>query len=802
MSTLAYLDTSLPLETRVSDLISRMTLDEKLTQLTSRQRAIPRLGIPEYQISTEGAHGVLVRGLISPWPYGVSTVFPQPIGMSCTWDEELLGRIGEVIGDEARIWYERSNRNRFLTLWFPTIDMERDPRWGRNEEAYGEDPFLAGKLAASLIRGVQGDHPHYVKVACAAKHFYGNNVEKDRGSTSTDISERVKHEYYLRVFKYAFIEGKMLSLMTAYNEVNGVPCIVHDEVNELVKGKWGCEGFIVSDGNDLAQQITLHKWCETMAEAIAGALKAGIDSMTEYVEQPVADAAAEALEKGYMTESDIDKALKNIYRVRFRLGQFDPDEMCPYTNIPQERLCGAEHSSVALEASRKSVVLLQNDGILPLDPASRNKLLVLGDLGTKNMPDWYSGLAPISLTPYEELRKIVPMQNVQTMSIHDLCAIYSDTHKAWLRVDLDGKVFFDGDEETRTVFEEIDWGFDSVSYRDTLSGRYLDLQPDFSFNCKSEMVWGWFTQELFLRDEKSGRFLPHGHFYLERYSDEQKAEIGDMMSTLRREILSDGISPSIEAASKADTVLLYLGNHPLINGRECFDRPAITFPRRWTELIDRLHAVNKNIILTLIAGYPYAFPEEAGRLRAVMYASHGEQYVGKAVAETLFGINNPAGRTSMTWYLSENDLPDIFDYDIINNPRTYMYFDKPVQFPFGYGLSYTTFEYSDMDVNRDGEHYVVSLSVKNTGEHDGDEVVQLYATLDGVPVKAPIKQLCGFERINLAANESKRISLKVPVEEVRLFDEKENEFSIIPQSITFMAGASSEDIRLKVSAET
>jgi len=796
MSVPDYLNTLQTLEKRVSDLISRMTFEEKLTQLSSRQKAIPRLGISEYHICAEAAHGLMVRGLFDQWPYGISTVFPQPIAMSCTWDVELLGKIGEVIGDEARIWYERDGRKAWLTLWFPTIDMERDPRWGRNEEAYGEDPFLAGKLAASLVRGVQGNHPHYIKAVCAAKHFYGNNVEKDRGSVSTDISERVKHEYYLRVFKYAFVEGKMLSLMTAYNEINGVPCINNHEVNEIIKGDWGCEGFIVTDGSDLDQTVTHHKWCETKAEAIAAAYKAGIDSMTDPGEQSVADAAAEAVKKGYISEEHLDHALKNIYRIRFRLGQFDPDEMCPYTSIPQERLCCEEHSAIALEASKKSIVLLQNDGILPLDSKSCGKLLILGDLGMKNMPDWYSGLPPVSLTPYEEIRKIVPPQDVQAMRFHDLCAIYNESKRAWLRVDLDGNVFFDADEKTRTIFEEIDWGFDSVSYRDTLSGKYLALQSTSTFDCKSDKVWGWFTRELFLRDENTGKFLPHGHFYLDLFSDEQKTEINERIVNLRCEILSDGMAPSLEAAAKAETVLLFMGNHPMINGRECFDRPAITFPSRWTKLIERLSKVNKNIVLSLIAGYPYAFAEEAKSLRAVMYTSHGEQYIGKAIAQSLFGLNNPAGRTSMTWYLSEDDLPDINDYDIINSPRTYMYFDKPVQFPFGHGLSYTSFAYNDLGVSRNGDSYVVSVCVKNIGERDGDEVVQLYATFSGVSVKAPIKQLCGFERVAIAAGESKKVSLTVSPEELRLYSETEKAFTIIPQSITFTIGTLTEEVEL------
>jgi beta-glucosidase len=496
-----------------------------------------------------------------------------------------------------------------------------------------------------------------------------------------------------------------------------------------------------------------------------------------------------------ITEADIDIALTNIFKLRFRLGQFDPDELCPFTSISQDRLCCAEHSDTALEAARKSIVLLQNDGILPLDKEKCGKTLVLGDIAEKNLADWYSGHPPEAIAPLDAIRDIIGDNSVHTVSIHDTCAIFNDDENGWLRLDEEGNVTFDGDIHTRAIFEEIDWGFNSVSYRSASSGKYLNLMPDRTLGCISDMVWGWFTHELFLRNESDRKFLPHGHLYGDRYNDEQKAEISIMVSALRSEILSDGLMPVVEAAASADKIIIVLGNHPLINGRECFDRPAITFPKRWTQLLERVAAVNKNIILTLIAGYPYAFPEESKLARAVLYTSHGEQYVGKAVAEALFGQYNPAGRLSMTWYLSESDLPDINDYDIINNPRTYMYFDKPVQFPFGYGLSYTAFEYEDMSAGKNMNGYTVSCNVRNTGALGGDEVVQLYFSPDGMPVKAPVKQLCGFSRIYLQPGEMKTVIFDVPDSELRFFDENENEFSIIPESISFLIGKSSADIR-------
>jgi beta-glucosidase len=784
-------------EERIKDLISQMTPQEKIGLLPTRQQAIPRLGIKEYSIGAEGAHGLLVRSYYDQWPFGESTVFPQPIGLSCTWDKELMYRIGDVIGTEARVWYEKTERSQWLTLWFPTIDMERDPRWGRNEEAYGEDPYLAGKLAASLIRGTQGDDPYYVKAACAPKHFYGNNVEKDRLSTSTNISERVKHEYYLRVFEYAFLEGGALSVMTAYNEINGIPCIANPENLSIVKGKWGCEGYIVSDGDDLLQTVTFHKYRKTNAEAITVALKNGVDCFPEQKPENVTESATDAFKEGLITEEDLDRAITNTLKIRFRLGQFDPDEANPYSAITEDRLCCDEHSATALEAYRKSVVLLKNDGILPLDSETCGKVLVLGDLAKKNLPDWYSGKPPHTVSPLDAMSGVLSEDSIITVGTHDTCAIFNKEEKGWVKDDGAGIITFVADEAARTIFEEIDWGFDSVSYRNVETGKYLCLNNDLTLSCNADDVWGWFTMELFLRNEDTGDFLPHSEVFGNRYEEPDNKTIDKLASKLKRVTLSDGLAPAVKAAASVDTVILMLGNHPLINGRECFDRPSLNFPGRWTRLIEQITAVNPNTVLTLIAGYPFTFTEEEKLLRAVLYTAHGEQDVGTAVSDVLFGKYNPAGRLSMTWYKSEDDLPDINDYDIINNPRTYMYFDKPVLFPFGHGLSYTTFEYSKLTAEQTDNGYTVFCRLKNTGERAGDEVAQLYATLHGVPVKAPIRKLCGYERINLDPGEEKTLVFNVPDNELRLYDEESAGFTIIPESITFAIGASSKDIRLE-----
>jgi beta-glucosidase len=791
----AYLDTAKPLDERVRDLVSRLTTEEKIGLLPTRQEAVPRLGIPAYSVGGEGAHGLLVRRTNDQTPSAATTVFPQPIGLACTWDAELMERVGDVIGEEARAYYEQDGRSRWLTLWFPTIDMERDPRWGRTEEAYGEDPFLAGKLAAALIRGAQQVKGDAARMACAPKHFYGNNVERNRVSVSTELSERAKREYYLRVFQTAYTEGGALSMMTAYNEINGVPCIVNPEINGIVRGEWGFEGFVACDGGDFAQTVTHHRYCETHAESIALSLKAGMDSFTDKAEL-VMSAAKEALIQKLISEEDLDRAVFRSLRVRFRLGQFDPDEGSPYFGGV---LCGPEHSATALEAAQKSVVLLQNDGALPLDPAACGKVLVLGDLAETNMPDWYSGKPPHAVTPLEAIRAFVP--DAQFMTVRDLCTITreeADGSVSSLCVDDDGNVTFGC--ETGTVFEECDWGFTTVTFQNIKTGKYLALRQDGTLSCVSEKVWGWFTFERFHRDEETGRFIPHADTFNDGMTDENKAAANRLLSALRCEVL-DGVSPAVDTASRCDTVIVVLGNHPLLNGRECFDRPDIAFPKRWRTLLRRLSEVSGNVILTLIAGYPYAFPEDAKLVRAVLYTAHDEQDLGTAVAESLFGKNNPAGRLPMTWYLSQDDLPDMDDYDLINHPRTYQYFDKPVQYPFGYGLSYTTFTYTGFSADPDGDGFSLFCAVRNAGTRAGDEVVQFYVTCKGeMTVRGkretlPRRRLCGFERVSLKPGELKHVSLRVPRDELAFYNEETGRMQVVPGLYLFSVGASSEDIR-------
>jgi beta-glucosidase len=394
-----FLDPALSLQERINDLISRLTVEEKAGFIPTRNAAVERLGILSFGFGAEGAHGFVDRE-------GRNTTFPQTIGLASGWDRELLRKVGEIAAVEARVFYKTHERRGGLAIWSPTIDMERDPRWGRTEEGYGEDPFLTGELSSAYVRGAQGDDPFYLRVSCGPKHFFANNNEKNRAGCSCSVPQRAMHEYYLAPFKAAIHGARAASLMTAYNEVNGIPMMLHPMLNEIVKKEWGIEGNLVTDGGDFLQTVNVHHYFDTHAETLATALKNGADSMTDDSAK-VIDAIKEALEKKLITEEEIDEHLKRVLAVRFRFGHFDPPGKCPYDVIDESYLMKDEYREVSREAVRKSAVLLKNEGMLPLRPEKvKGKIAVIGPLADTFHLDWYSGNPAYLRTPLEGLRDL------------------------------------------------------------------------------------------------------------------------------------------------------------------------------------------------------------------------------------------------------------------------------------------------------------------------------------------------------------------------------------------------------------
>ena len=798
-------NSSLPLDERINDLISQLTADEKISFLPSSHPAVERLGLKEFDLGGEGAHGLVHR------EGGLATVFPQPFGLSMTWDMDLMKKIGSVIGDEARVYYLTKGRNSFLLLFFPTIDMERDPRWGRNEEAYGEDPFLSGKLSTELIKGAQGDHPFFLKIATCPKHFYANNYELERTYINSVLDERLKNEYYLRVFAYAFEEGKAASLMTAYNAINGIPGMTNPELDSLLRAKWGAESIFLSDGGAFGLLISEHKTYETPAESAAAAVKAGLDI---FLDSPalVIDAATDAYKRGLLTDADLNKAMFNQLKIYFRLGVYGKTPNNPYEKIPESSLCSKENALLAKQAALESVVLLKNDGFLPIDNSKNQIIAVIGMLGNENMPDWYSGNPPYQITPLEGIRKEFPKCEVLYEDSCDTVAFFGKNQKKWLRVNKDNSLAWDGTEETRTVFKKCEWGNGAGGFKNLETNLYLTTTPEGELVCGAESIWGWFCRELFFFDEKSifsetahgdpsadGVAMRKGSsVYFKPYKEGCVGKVNDVLNNIEIITLESGIERAARAAKGADTVILVQGNHSLIDARECIDRNTLDFPKRFQALFESVSGVNKNIVLAIIAGYPYAAGKQEAASRAVLFTAHGAQEIGSAIGETLSGTNNPSGKLSMTWYGSDSVLPDINDYNIAKNRMTYLYHDKPVLHEFGFGMSYSAFEYSELKLKTEKEKGITAeFKIKNTGNVKGTETAQVYYTRIDPGFPSPLKQLAGFCRRELGPGEEKQVSIFIPAKEFYHYDTAKKDFIASGCDHKISIGASSLDIRLE-----
>lgn len=792
-------DENLSIEERIAYLLKSLTLDEKISLLPTRQAAIPRLGIKEYAIGGEAAHGVA-------W-LGKATVFPQTIGLASTWDTELMDEIGNVIGDEYRVYYQKSDEKHGLSIWFPTVDMERDPRWGRTEEAYGEDPFLTGKMAGALVKSVQGSHPFYLRAAATLKHFFANNNEQDRISCSVSIDPRSMREYYWEPFRRVITEGGAKCIMTAYNEVNGVPMIVSPYVKEIVKEKWGLEGFVVCDAEDFKQNVNDHKYCRTHSETVALALKNGLDSFTDDPEL-VINSVKEALEMGLISEKDIDRAIANIFRMRIRYGQFDKSNKNPYKNTPDWVLCCERHSETAYKAARKSIVLLKNDNLLPLNKEKIKKVAVIGPMGNELYNDWYSGTYPYKVTILDGLKNKLPNAQISFADGSDIIRIKSAENMKYIEPDEEGILHASGTEPSeKSLFSLMDWGWGSFTLTNISSGKYVTCENNIS--ASADNAFGWFVKELL-------NFIPVGdkEYLIKTYNGNTAGISGNGSDAIIEkdpfskgandrfiiEVVEEGIAKAKNIAEEADIVLVTIGNNPVINGKEEMDRPDIVLAPYQQKLLEEVYSVNKNIVLTLISSYPVAINWANDNIPAIVHSAHGGQEMGNAIADVIFGDYNPAGRLPMTWYKSVDQLASIMDYDILKSKRTYMYFDQQPLYPFGFGLSYSSFKYDNLKLNcdilRKESSLKVSVNITNISDLAGEEVVQLYIGFTGSRVKRPIKQLKGFSRIYLNPEETKTVEFDLEPSEFCFYDITRGKYCFEKSTLTVMIGASSEDIRL------
>ena len=691
-----FQNTKLDDNKRVQLFIKHLTLEEKMMWM-SPMLGTQRLGVPIYGCY-EGLHGLALGG--PSRNNGVKTVdgkevpddlpttiFPQAYGMGCTWDRSLIQRIGEIEAEEVR-WYAQGNiaRRKGLVVFAPNADLARDPRWGRTEESYGEDPYLVGQLTISMVKGLQGNDTRYWKTCALMKHFLANSNEDGRDSTSSDFDERLFREYYSYPFYKGITEGGSRAFMASYNKWNGIPMAVHPCLNEVARKEWGNNGIICTDGGAFSLLLTAHHYYPDLTAAAAGVVKAGT---SQFLDRFLPN-LKEAVEKGLITESDIENAISGNIYVALKLGLLD--DKCPYSNIgkdttampPYER---EEVKQFVREVTAKSIVLLKNEKqTLPINPQKVKKIAVVGPYADKIIYDWYSGTAPYENTILKAMQDVGKKNGIEI---------------------------------------------------------------------------------LYAPDNQFGR-----------------AE---------------------DLAKEADMVLVCTGNHPYgtdrtwkvcpvpSDGREANDRHSLQLPDE--DEIRRLYAINPNIVLVLVSSFPYAINWSNDHLPAIIHVTHCSQEQGYGVTDVLFGKVNPAGRTNQTWVRDILDLPHILDYDI-RHGRTYMYFKGEALYPFGYGLSYTSFNYEQARVQKqDKQNVYVSVSITNTGKRDGDEVVQLYASYPESKVEHPKRQLKAFERVSIPAGQTKEVILKVSKSDISYWDETSHSFVPETGRIQLEIGASSADIR-------
>lgn len=802
---------------RLADLIGLMTVDEKVCELTNEADSIPRLGIPRYNYWSEALHGVVAGG---------ATSFPQGIAMGATWDPDLVYKVASAISDEARVLSVTEGKG--LTYWSPTINVARDPRWGRNEESYSEDPYLLSRMGVEFVKGMQGDDPYYLKTVSTPKHFMANNEEERRHTGSSDLDMRTMYEYYLPAFHQAIVEGKAYSIMGAYNEVNHVPCNANTFLlTDLLRRAWGFDGFVVSDCGAVSDMLDGHHFFKTGAEAAARSVLAGcdLDCGVEYRQY-----LKEALTQGLLEEKDLDRALERVLSARFRLGEFDPPEMVPYKAIPKEKLDSRENRDLALEAARKSIVLLKNDGILPLSGERAKSVAIIGPLAAEMQPGIYSGWPNVHTTSLEGILNQAAAHGMKAEYAKG-CVVTSGllgpiAPRYFSKVKGTGQSgakaeFFDNMQLSGTpVFTRIDSCIDFNF--GTLSPAPGMPKEHYSIRWKGTIIPPDTIRRIGTSTDDGVRLYLDGKLVIDDWHDhgetpnsaevtllpgkEYQIEFDQYNGTLGScarltwDLAQRDFNEAKRIAARNDIVVLVVGTSPEIS-REELDRTEIELPRIQRELIQEVASVNPRIVIVLVNGGPVALAGTERHAEAIVEGWFGGEYAGKAIGEVLFGETNPGGRLPETFYASTTQLPPMYDYDIINRPRTYMYFGKPVLFPFGYGLSYTRFEYANLTLSaeriKSNGDVVIQFTVQNAGSMKGDEVTQVYVHSSDASFNVPINQLKRFERITLAPGETKTLEFSIPASELSFYDMKTNVLRTLPGKWEISVGSSSQDLRLK-----
>ncbi len=797
-----FQDPGTSLSDRVTDLLARLTLPEKVALLHQHQAPVPRLGVGPFRTGTEALHGVA-------W-LGEATVFPQSVGLGSSWDPELVRRVGAAVGDEVRGLHQKDPAGVGLNVWAPVVNPLRDPRWGRNEEGYAEDPWLTGVLGTAYARGLRGDDPRYLRTAPTLKHFLGYNNETDRQLTSSDLPPRVLHEYELPAFREPIASGAAVAVMASYNLVNGRPAHLSPLLADELRTWTRDDVLVVGDAEACTNLAGEQGYLGDHAAGFAAALRAGVDCFTEDAEATLAR-LHEALERKLLTESDVDTAVRHILAIRFRLGEFDPVGPNPYAATTAEVVNCVEHQRLAREAARASVVLLKNnDAVLPLRPGGT--VAVLGPLADTVLADWYSGTLPYAVTVRAGLAERLGDGAVPTAEGVDRVRLRTPARTVLGGDGPDGAPLRVGATSTgpEAGFDLVDWGGGTITLRCAANRRYVRADDNGVLVNDRSGPGEWVVRETFepirrrdvvvLRHLASNRYVATGADGVLRAD----ALSEDTATAFTLELAEDGVAAAAALARDADVALVVLGNHPMVAGRETEDRIDLALPPRQEALLRAVRAANPRTVLVLTSSYPYAAGWAQEHLPALLWSAHGGQEFGAALADVLLGETaqavpvEPTGRLPQTWYRGADELPDLLDYDIIGSDATYLYFRGSPLYPFGHGLGYTRFEHHDLRLSAaeagPGEHVEVSVDVVNVGDRPGTEVVQFYTRQRRSRVKQPLRQLRGFRRVRLAPGERTTVTMPLRVDDLAFFDVVQHRPVVEAARHTVSAGRSCTDL--------
>ena len=816
----AYTNTNLPAEERAADLVHQMTLEEKASQLVNQARAIPRLGIPAYDWWSEALHGVAREGV---------TEFPEPVGLGATFDPAAIHRMAVVIGTEGRIKHDMamkvnggsSNIFEGLDFWAPNINIFRDPRWGRGQETYGEDPFLTAHMGVAFVTGMQGDDPRYYRVISTPKHYaVHSGPESTRHSADVTVSKHDELDTYLPAFRATVTEGKADSVMCAYNSINGQPACANEFLlQDQLRNKWAFKGYVVSDCGAVVDIYNGHKFEPSQPQASAISLKRGMDNECVDFTFKVKDnhdykPYLDAVKQGYLKETDIDTAVIRLFTARMKLGMFDPPQMVPYSRTDEKLLDSSPHREMAHALANESIVLLKNDGTLPIK--SEKKIVVIGPLAaqTKVLLGNYNGTPTHTVSVIEGMRKEFGSSRIQYEAGTQFLNHDADPVPA-------SALTTDGKPGVKVTFSPLDMSnINSVTSTQSMAERvdpvvdagaqplpasvanihplsiHWDCQltatetADYNLGLKADGLFrikldGKNVISSYTGDPNEAKL---GRVHLEAgkpatlHVEYTPPEKGAPLAKLMWAKVNMAPRPeAIAAAKSADVVVAVLGISSELEGEEMEvsepgfkggDRTSIDLPKPEEDLLESLVATGKPVVLVMTNGSALGVNWAKDHVNAIVDAWYPGEEGGTAVAETLSGKNNPAGRLPVTFYTSVDQLPPFEDYAM--HGRTYRYFQGSPLYPFGYGLSYTTFSYSNLKLPTAaiaaGQPVTADVTVTNTGGMAGDEVAQLYLTFPDVK-GAPIRALRGFERVHLDAGKSTTLHFELKPRDLSMVSE-------------------------------